>query len=61
MENKLKKLFEYQKFEKNPHLDSLISEALAKEYELSDESLLAVSAAGDPNIDKEKEKEEENK
>lgn len=49
MEEKLKKLFDYQKFEKNPRLEKLIeeSEARYKAAELSDESLEMVSAAGE--------------
>ena len=49
MEKKLKKLFDYQKFEKNPRLQKLIgeSEARLEAAELSDESLEKVSAAGE--------------
>ncbi len=49
MEKKLKKLFDYQKFEKNPRLEKLIgeSEARYKAAELSDENLEMVSAAGE--------------
>lgn len=51
MENKLKSLFEYQMFEKNPHLQSLIDETLNR-YEaeaLSDDDLALVNAAGVAN------------
>ena len=49
MENKLKDLFEYQKFEKNAHLDRLIQETLNRHYgtQLSDDDLEFVNAAGD--------------
>ena len=52
MEKKLKKLFDYQKFEKNPRLQKLIgeSEARLEAAELSDDSLEKVSAAGEPSV-----------
>lgn len=56
MENKLKSLFEYQMFEKNPHLQSLIDETLNR-YEaeaLSDDDLALVNAAGVANPPKKK-------
>ena len=57
MENKLKQLFDYQRFENNPRLAKLINEAessTAKMMELNEEDLFLVSAAGesgneDPN------------
>ena len=51
MENKLKKLFDYQRFEQNKKLGKLIKET-EKRYaaELSDEDLSLVNAAGDPEI-----------
>lgn len=52
MEKKLKKLFDYQKFEQNPRLQKLIgeSEARLEAAELSDDSLEKVSAAGEPSV-----------
>lgn len=49
MEKKLKRLFDYQKFENNPRLEAMLSEAEGR-YEggLSDEDMELVSAAGDP-------------
>lgn len=50
MENKLKKLFEYQKFEKNAELDALIAGAHSRYGEaLSDDDLEMVAAAGEIN------------
>ncbi len=48
MEEKLKRLFDFQKFEKNEKLSALIDET-QKRYaeELSEEELSQVSAAGD--------------
>ena len=43
---KLKKLFDYQKFEQNPKLAQMIREAGSDRKELSDENLLLVNAAG---------------
>ncbi len=51
MEKKLKMLFDYQRFEKNAKLEKLISEtqdSFAKE--LSDDELLFVNAAGEPDL-----------
>ncbi|MCQ2419328.1 MAG: hypothetical protein MJ085_06020 [Clostridia bacterium] len=48
MENKLKKLFEYQKFEQNERLAKLIAETEARQAaEISDDDLEFVAAAGD--------------
>lgn len=48
MENMLKKLFDYQKFEKNKNLGKMIKNVEDKySAELSDESLSFVNAAGD--------------
>ena len=48
MENKLKKLFEYQKFEKNAKLDALIAQTHSSYGEtLSDDDLEMVAAAGE--------------
>ena len=49
MEAKLKKLFDYQRFEQSPRLEKLISETQARSAAvLSDEDLELVSAAGAP-------------
>ena len=51
MERKLKSLFDYQKFEKNPRLEKLISETENRyARELSDDDLSFVNAAGDFNM-----------
>lgn len=48
MENRLKALFDYQKFENNESLNALIMETQARlGTELSDDALSMVSAAGD--------------
>ena len=48
MENKLKKLFEYQRFEQNTSLENLISESEDRfAQSLSDEDLTYVNAAGE--------------
>lgn len=48
MENKLKKLFDYQKFEQNERLSRLIAETEARQAaEISDDDLEAVAAAGE--------------
>ncbi len=48
-EKKLKALFDYQRFEKNAGLESLISETMSRyDGELSDGDLSLVSAAGEP-------------
>ena len=51
MERKLKALFEFQRFEKNAHLDKLISETENRyARKLSDDELTMVNAAGElPN------------
>lgn len=47
MENKLKKLFDYQRFEQNEHLAKLIAETETRQAaELSDDDLAFVAAAG---------------
>ena len=51
MENRLKALFEYQKFEQNPKLDKLIRETeLRYPEKLSEDELEMVSAAGTPGV-----------
>ncbi|MCQ2472252.1 MAG: hypothetical protein MJ147_09485 [Clostridia bacterium] len=48
MENKIKRLFEYQKFEQNGRLAKLIAETEARQTaELSDDELELVAAAGE--------------
>lgn len=48
MENKLKKLFDYQRFEKKEKLEKLIDEAESRySAELSDDDLSLVNAAGE--------------
>lgn len=47
MENKLKKLFDYQKFEQNDRLAKLIAETEVRQAaEVSDDDLAFVAAAG---------------
>ena len=46
-EKTLKKLFDYQKFEKNSRLERMIKSAEGSADELSDEDLSLVSAAGE--------------
>lgn len=48
MENILKKLFDYQKFEKNENLEKIIKDSKDKySTKLSDDTLYYVNAAGD--------------
>lgn len=48
MEKKLRQLFDYQKFQKNPRLEAMLSEAEGRyDSGLSDDDLELVSAAGD--------------
>ena len=46
MEKKLKQLFDYQKFARNPWLDAMLAEAEGRCGALDDEDLGLVSAAG---------------
>lgn len=49
MEKELKKLFDYQRFEKNERLEKLIRETESRyATELSDDDLSLVNAAGEP-------------
>ena len=54
MENKLARLFDYQKYEPNAKLASLISDVESKydlgKYELSDDELGMVNAAGNASL-----------
>ena len=52
-EKTLRKLFDYQKFSQNPHLDEVIKECETQAQELTDESLLAVT--GGKTVEKKKE------
>ena len=57
MEKKLKKLFDYQRFEKNERLEKLIRETESRyAKELSDADLSLVNAAGDMIAPNESEK-----
>ena len=52
MEKKLKKLFDYQRFEQNDKLEKLIRETESRYAKgLSDDDLFLVNAAGEPKID----------
>ena len=58
LENKLKKLFDYQHFENNSRLAELISETENRyAVELSDEELFMVSAAGEVESSNDKKEE----
>lgn len=46
-EEKLKRLFDFQKFEQNQRLAKMINEAESGAVELSDDELLLISAAGE--------------
>ena len=49
MEKKLKAMFDYQKFARNPRLEAMLSEAEERyDSSVSDDMLELVSAAGDP-------------
>ena len=51
MEQKLKRLFDYQKFQKNPRLEAMLTEAEGRyQGSLSDDALEMVSAAGDDSL-----------
>lgn len=51
MEQKLKRLFDYQKFARNPRLDAMLAEAEGRYAGgLSDDDLELVSAAGDSQM-----------
>ena len=52
IENKLKMLFDYQKFENNARVDNIIEESLEKGMMLSDEDLTMVNAPGSPYVHK---------
>lgn len=51
MENRLRALFDYQRFEKNAHLERLINETESRyAMELSDDDLDMLNAAGVPDM-----------
>ena len=50
MEQKLKKLFDYQKFQRNSRLDAMLAEAEGRCAEVDEDALELVSAAGDDSL-----------
>ena len=50
MEQKLKKLFDYQKFQRNSRLDAMLAEAEGRCAEMDEDALELVSAAGDDSL-----------
>jgi len=50
VEQKLKKLFDYQKFQRNSRLDAMLAAAEGRCAEVDDEALEVVSAAGDDSL-----------
>lgn len=50
MEQKLKKLFDYQKFQRNSRLDAMLAEYEGRYAEVDDDALKMVSAAGDDSL-----------
>lgn len=50
MENKLKRVFEYQKFSPNRRLSAMIAETERRYQALDDADLFLVSAAGETEI-----------
>ena len=50
MEQKLKKLFDYQKFQRNSRLDAMLAEAEGRCAEVDEDALELVSAAGEPGL-----------
>ena len=50
MEQKLKRLFDYQRFQKNSRLDAMLAEAEGRCAEVDDDALERVSAAGDDSL-----------
>ena len=47
MEKKLRQVFDYQKFARNPRLDAMLAEAEFRCADLDDDALEQVSAAGE--------------
>lgn len=50
MEQKLKRLFDYQRFQKNSRLDAMLAEAEGRCAEVDEDALELVSAAGDDSL-----------
>ena len=50
MEQKLKRLFDYQKFQRNSRLEAMLAEAEGRCAEVDDEALELVNAAGEQGI-----------
>ena len=50
MEQKLKRLFDYQRFQKNSRLDAMLAEAEGRCAEVDDDALELISAAGDDSL-----------
>ena len=50
MEQKLKRLFDYQKFQRNSRLEAMLAEAEGRCAEVDDEALELVNAAGEQRI-----------
>ena len=50
MEQKLKRLFDYQRFQKNSRLEAMLAEAEGRCAEVDDDALELVSAAGDDSL-----------
>ena len=50
MEQKLKRLFDYQRFQKNSRLDAMLAEAEGRCADVDDDALELVSAAGDDSL-----------
>ena len=50
MEKKMRQLFDYQKFARNPRLDAMLAETEERCNALDDDDLGNVSAAGDPLV-----------
>jgi len=50
MEQKLKRLFDYQRFQKNSRLEAMLAEAEGRCAEVDDDTLGLVSAAGDDSL-----------
>ena len=50
MEQKLKKLIDYQKFQRNSRLDAMLAEAEGRCAEVDDDALELISAAGDDSL-----------
>ena len=50
MEQKLKRMFDYQKFQRNSRLEAMLAEAEGRCAEVGDDALELVSAAGDDSL-----------